>query len=317
MTTIVTLTLNPTIDLSWDIDRLTDEGKVRAAVRSTVAGGGGINVARAVDRLGGSATAVHTSGRDVGGRLNRLLDDEHIRHRAVAVAQETREALVLFETGAERTFHVVPSGPSLTEAEGQDCLDVLTDAVADGDLVVLSGSLPGGLPDDFYASATRAVKRRGGRVVLDSSGPALHHALDEPVAVLKPNKREAGELVGRTIEDFDDARAANDHLLDRGAAEVVVTTLGDKGALCSTGEGQTEIHTPPLLGRPLSDAGAGDSFVAALSYRLARGDDPVDACVAAVAAASASVLTPGTELFDAAQAEHLAADVETRRCGSA
>lgn len=317
MTTILTLTLNPTIDLSWDIDRLDDEGKVRAGVRSTVAGGGGINVARAVARLGGSATAVHTSGRDVGRRLDRLLDDEHLHHRAVAIAEETREALVLFETEAERTFHVVPRGPSLTQAEGERCLDVLTDALADGDLVVLSGSLPGGLPDDFYISATREVNQRGGRVVLDSSGPALHHALGEPVAVLKPNKREAGELVGRTIEDFDDARVANDHLLDRGAAAVVVTTLGDKGALCSSSDGHTEVHAPPLLGPPLSDAGAGDSFVAALTYGLARGGDPVDACVAGVAAASASVLTPGTELFDASQAEHLAADVQTRRCGSA
>ncbi|MFE3652828.1 1-phosphofructokinase family hexose kinase [Streptomyces sp. NPDC059152] len=309
---VLTLTMNPTVDMCWDVGHLADIGKNRARVRSVAAGGGGINVARGVARLGGRATAVHTAGREVGRRLNRLLDEEGIDHIAVEIHGETREALVLFETESRRSHHIVPPGPHLDDHEGWHCLDVLGQAIGTSRYVVASGSLPGGLPDDFYAAVARRIREAGARLVLDTSGPALRHGLSEGVYLLRCNRTEAADLIGRAVRSFDDARAVNEHLLTTGAAEIAVTTIGDLGALCSTRHGHTELRAPSLPGKLLSDAGAGDNMVAALTTRLAAGDDPVSACALGVAVAAASVLTPGTEPFDQEVAESLRHDVGIR-----
>ncbi|AWN30578.1 MULTISPECIES: 1-phosphofructokinase family hexose kinase [unclassified Streptomyces] len=308
---VLTLTVNPTVDICWDVDHLADIGKNHARVRSVAGGGGGINVARGVARLGGRATAVHTAGREVGCRLNRLLDEEGIDHIAVDIDGETREALVLFETESRRSHHIVPPGPHLDEHEGRRCLDVLGQAIGTSGYVVASGSLPGGLPADFYTAVARRAKAAGSRLVLDTSGPALRQVLAEGVFLLRCNRTEAADLLGRTVRSFDDALAVNEQLLTTGAAEIAITTIGDLGALCSTRHGHTELRVPPLPGALLSDAGAGDSMVAALTVRLAAGDDPVSACALGVAVAAASVLTPGTEPFDRGMAESLRPDVGT------
>ncbi|MFD0510595.1 1-phosphofructokinase family hexose kinase [Streptomyces aureus] len=309
---ILTLTMNPTVDLCWEVGHLEGIGKNRARVRSVAAGGGGINVARHVVRLGGRATAVHTAGGEVGLRLNRLLDEEGVDHVAVDIDDETREALVLFEAEPRRGYHIVPPGPQLHDHEGRRSLDALERAVGSCPYVVASGSLPDGLPDDFYAAVARRIKEAGSRLVLDTSGPALRGALAEGVFLLRCNRTEAESLTGQAVRGFDDARAVNEHLLTTGAAEIAVTTLGGLGALCSTGHGHTELYAPPLPGEPLSDAGAGDSMVAALTTRLAAGEDPVSACALGVAVAAAAVLTPSTESFDVDVARSLRSQVRTR-----
>ncbi|MFI1147722.1 1-phosphofructokinase family hexose kinase [Streptomyces sp. NPDC020817] len=309
---ILTLTMNPAVDLCWEVEHLEVIGKNRARVRSVAAGGGGINVARHVVRLGGRATAFHTAGGVVGLRLNRLLDEEGIDHVAVGIDDETREALVLFEAGSRHGYHVVPPGPHLHEREGRRSLDALVQAVGSCPYVVASGSLPGGLPDDFYAAVARRIREAGSRLVLDTSGPALRGALTEGVFLLRCNRTEAESMAGRPVRDFEDARALNEHLLTTGAAEIAVTTLGELGALCSTGHGHTELYAPPLPGEPLSDAGAGDSMVAALVTRLAAGEDPVSACALGVAVAAAAMLTPSTEPFDLDVARSLRSQVRTR-----
>ncbi|MFJ3961174.1 1-phosphofructokinase family hexose kinase [Streptomyces sp. NPDC090036] len=309
---ILTLTMNPAVDLCWEVGHLEEIGKIRARVRSVAAGGGGINVARHVVRLGGRATAVHTAGGEVGLRLNRLLDEEGVDHVAVDIDDDTREALVLFEAESSRGYHIVPPGPHLHDHEGRRCLDALVQAVDGCPYVVASGSLPGGLPDDFYAAVSRRVREAGSRLVLDTSGPALRGALAEGVFLFRCNRTEAESLTGRPLRGFDDARALNEHLLTTGAAEIAVTTLGELGALCSTGHGHTELYAPPLPGEPLSDAGAGDSMVAALITQLAAGEDPVGAAALGVAAAAAAMLTPSTEPFDLDVARSLRSQVRTR-----
>jgi 6-phosphofructokinase 2 len=310
--TVLALTLNPTVDVTWEVDHLRSSGKNRARVRNVVAGGGGINVVRGVRRLGGDATALHTVGPDLGRRLTRLLDDEGLDHAAIEVEGDTREAFILYEAEPARTYHVVPPGPRLTDEEARRCLEVLAESAARHPYVVLSGSLPDGVDDDFYARAARQVEEAGARVVLDTSGPALAPAAKQGVFLLKSNKREARTLVGQNIDSFDDAREASAALLADGAAEIVVMTLGEYGALCATAEAHHEVRTPPLPGEAVSDAGAGDSLVAAMTLRLAEGHDPVDACAWGIAAASASVLTPGTELFRRSDAASLRPQVEIR-----
>ncbi|MGW7446599.1 1-phosphofructokinase family hexose kinase [Kitasatospora sp. NPDC054795] len=310
---VLTLTMNPTVDICCDIDHLVAIGKTRARVRYVAAGGGGINVARGVARFGGRAIAVHTAGQEIGRRLNRLLDEEGIDHLALGITGETREAFVLFETESRRSYHIVPSGPRLDDEEARRCLDLLERAAGAHRYVVASGSLPGGLRDDFYTAVARRVRRAGSRLLLDTSGPALRESLHEAVYLRRCNRSEASYLVGRAVRTFDDARAVNEQLLAAGAAEVAITTLGELGALCSTAQGRMELHAPPLPGEPLSDAGAGDGMIAAIVTRLAEGDDPVGACALGVAAAAASMLTPGTEPCDREVAESLCPAVRINR----
>lgn len=309
MRPILTVTVNPTLDLSLDVEALRTGGKNRADLRSVTAGGGGINVARAVRELGGTATAVHTAGADVGTRLSRLLEREGIEHLAVAVDGESREAVVLFESATDRSFHIVPPGPELSPRAADDVLDALVTRLGPDDLVVASGSLPPGVPDDFYARMADAVSEAGARLVLDTSGPALRPALEAGVHAVKPNRREAAALTGQPVETFDDARRCNDELLARGWAALAATTLGERGALVSAGGSHHEIRTPPLPGPARSDAGAGDSFLAALTLGLAHGLGAADAGAWAVAAAAAAVLRPGTELCRRADVRRLRPEV--------
>ncbi|WP_435060275.1 1-phosphofructokinase family hexose kinase [Streptomyces sp. bgisy060] len=309
---VLTLTLNPTVDLAWEVEHLKAIGKNRARVRSVAAGGGGINVARGVVRLRGRATAIHTAGGEAGLRLNRLLNEEGVDHVAVDIEDETREALVLFETERRHSYHIVPPGPRLNAHEGLRCLDALERAAGGHPYVVASGSLPHGLSPDFYALVARRIRKAGSRLILDTSGPALSGALTEGVFLLRCNRTEAASLTGRDVCSLDDARAVNEHLLTTGAAEVAVTTVGALGAVCSTGHGHTELHAPPLPGKPLSDAGAGDGMVAAIAARLTAGDDPVSASTLGVAVAAAAMLTPSTEPFDPEVARSLSPEVRTR-----
>ncbi|MBM9438425.1 bifunctional hydroxymethylpyrimidine kinase/phosphomethylpyrimidine kinase [Streptomyces bryophytorum] len=299
------------MDVCWELGHLADVGKNRARVRARTAGGGGINVARGVVQLGGRATAVHTAGREVGGLLDRLLEEEGIDHVSVEINGETREGLVLYETDKRRCYHLVPRGPWTEVNEGMRCLNALQHAAGDASYVVASGSLPPGLPANFYATVARRISESGARLILDTSGPALRGALTERVHLLRCNQNEAASLAGRPVRTFHDARRLNARLLDAGAARVVITALGPLGALCSTGTGHTEVHAPPP-GDLLSDAGAGDSMVAALALRLAAGDDVVTACALGVAVAAASVLTAGTAPFDPAMAASILSEVTLR-----
>lgn len=313
MRPILTLTLNPTIDLALEVEALEPTGKNRATLRGAVPGGGGINVARAIVELGGEATAIHTSGGAVGGRLERLLDEEGLPHEAVDIEHETREALVLFETERHRSYHVVPPGPAMSRVARERLLDALSRRVREGALVVASGSVPPGVGDDVYAAVADLVEESGARLVLDTSGAALQPALERGVYVVKPNRREAGALVGREIGDLEDAIEASRQLLGQGAAQIVVVTAGELGAAIAHDGGEALVRTPPLPRKARSDRGAGDSFVAGLTLALARGDDPVDACALAVAAAAAAVLTPGTELCHREDVEELRPKVDISR----
>lgn len=310
---IVTVTINPTVDIGLDVEALDPTGKNRATVRGVAPGGGGINVARAVIELGGDALAVHTAGAEVGQRLSRLLDEEGIEHVAVEVSGETREAIVLDESSTERTFHIVPPGADLSGDEVDAVIDAVLEHTDGDDIVVVSGSLPPGVPVDFHGRLAAALGADDRRLMLDPSGadlpPAPVHAAD----VLRVNRREAGQLVGTEVGSFSDARFANEHILDRRWADIAVTTVGEYGAMVSTATEHVELRTPELPRPARSDAGAGDSFMAGLAWGLAQGLDVADAGALAVATASATVITPGTELCRRSDVDRLRPHVEVVR----
>jgi 6-phosphofructokinase 2 len=291
---IVTLTVNPALDISATTETVAPEHKMRCGPSRVDPGGGGVNVSRVIERLGGHSTAIYAVGGPTGQAYRQLLEAEGIIGRGIAIAETTRENITIDETSTGKQFRFVLQGPHMAEAEWHRCLDATEAAMHLGGYVVPSGSLAPGIPDDFYARIARRAKALGVRCIVDASGAALAEALDEGVYLVKPSGRELGELVGSPVLSIEEKTAAAQQLVGEGKAEVVALTLGGDGAVLVTADAVTRLQSPPIEVR--STVGAGDSFVAALVLRLAQGHELAAAFRAGVAAGAATATTEATEL---------------------
>lgn len=304
---ILTLTMNPALDVSTSTDKVTDTHKLRCAAAHYHPGGGGINVARVLQRLGSHCLALYPAGGMNGQRLRLLLDQEQVRSQCTAIAGETRESFHVHETASGRDFRFVLPGPAVNPTEWQACLDVVSALAPPPLWLVASGSLPPGVPTDFYAQLTRLARTHGCRVVLDTSGPALAAALVEGVYLIKPSLRELRELTGLPLETDTQRLAAARTILGAGQAQIVALSLGEEGALLVTADQALRASAVPV--KVVSTIGAGDSFVGGLLWALARGDDLEQAFPYAMASAAAALLTAGTALCQAADVERLCKEV--------
>lgn len=311
MTDIVTLTMNPAVDLSTSVERVVPVHKLRCSAAVRDPGGGGINVARVATRLGADVKALYPRGGETGALLRRLIDGEGIASLAVHVAGETREDITVYEEFSGEQFRFVFPGPELSEAEWRECLAALGSLKGTPGYFVASGSLPPGVPSDFYARAATVAKGCGAKVIVDTSGPALHAALDEGVYLIKPNLRELREMTGEPLEGRTSCIDAARRIVEAGRAEVVALSLGHEGALFVTAEAAW--RAPPLEVKLVSAVGAGDSFVGGLTWSLSRGHSLEDAFRYAVAAGSAALLTPGTGLSLAEDIHRLFPEVALER----
>ena len=307
MATIVTVTVNPAIDTSCSVEQVVPERKLRCSEPHHDPGGGGLNVARAVRRLGGEAVAFWTGGGALGQLLGRLLDEEGLDHRAIRVEGMTRESLTVLETSTTLQYRFGMPGPPLHSQEVQECLSHVQGFRPTPDYLVLSGSLPPGAPDDLYAQFARQAPA-GCRVVLDASGNALQLGLGAGVYLIKPNVRELGQLAGRVIERDKDIEAISQRLIREGRVEVVVASLGAGGAVVVTAEGAERLRAPTVEIR--SKVGAGDSTVAGVVLALTRGSSVRDAVRFGMAAGAAAVMTEGTSLCRREDAERLYQEME-------
>ncbi|WP_119461608.1 1-phosphofructokinase [Rhodospirillaceae bacterium SYSU D60014] len=303
MTPIVTLTMNPALDLTTAVEVLVHEKKLRCEVPRLDPGGGGINVARVIKRLGGEALALYTAGGVAGQTLGDLLEKEGVAGRGLPITGQTRQNVMVHEASTQHRFRFVMPGPTLDEAAWRHCLHLLDDEAGDATYVVASGSLPPGVPMDFYAQLARQAKRRGFRLVVDSSGPALRQALAEGVYLVKPNKDEIRELAGRDLQWPGDHEAFAADLIGQGASEIVVVSHGAEGALIVSKADRCHVPAPDVT--VVSAVGAGDSFVGGLALALAWGWPLPETCRFAAAAAAATLLTPGTELCRREDVERL------------
>ena len=302
---IVTLTINPALDVSTTTETVRPEHKMRCGPSRVDPGGGGVNVSRVIDRLGGHSTAIYAVGGPTGQAYRQLLEAEGITGKAIAIAGSTRENVTIDETSTGQQFRFVLQGPELSESEWQRCLDATEAAMQWGGYVVPSGSLAPGVPDDVYARVARRARELGVRCIVDASGAALAAALDEGVYLVKPSGRELGELVGAELTSIDDKTAAAQQLVAEGKAEVVALTVGGEGAVLVTANTVTRLASPPITVK--STVGAGDSFLAALVLRLAQGHEVEAAFRAGVAAGAATATTEATELCHRADVEHFEA----------
>ena len=303
MSSIVTITLNPCIDESSSVDRLISDRKLRCASPRFEPGGGGINVARAVRRLGGEALAIYPAGGSAGNLLRVLLEAEGVPQLPIPIAGWTRENFNVREESAGHQYRFVLPGPPLSVDEQESCFDAVSEREPFPSYLVASGSLPPGMPPAFLARLARTTRQRGGRFVLDASGPAAEHALEEGVFLFKPSLREFLDLT-RTV-GADDAELADAamRLIRLGRCEAVVLSLGAAGALVVTRSLQERVAAPTVPVR--STVGAGDAMLAEIVLSLQRGRPMREAVRFGVAAGTATVTRPGTELCELADVEPL------------
>jgi 6-phosphofructokinase 2 len=294
MSAIVTLTMNPALDVTARTERIVAGEKLRCSSPRYDPGGGGINVARALRMLGGNATAVFPIGGVAGQWLEALLEGEDVPRRTIPIDGMTRQNFNIDEQQTGRQFRFIMPGPALSPNERQRCLDQAVGLLPYGGYLVASGSLPPGIPSDFYRHVGDRVSRAGGRFVLDTSGPALCEIGRGNVFLLKANPAELGELLGRRIIGQHAQEDAAREAVSQGYAEFVVLSLGAEGAVLADREGCWR-----FIGVSISVAstvGAGDSMVAGILHRLVQRPSILEAVRYGMAAGSAALMRPGTEL---------------------
>ncbi|MEM8572365.1 MAG: 1-phosphofructokinase family hexose kinase [Pseudomonadota bacterium] len=293
MKSIVTLTLNPSVDASCATETVHPTHKIRTSQTRYDAGGGGINVARVVSELGGSASAVYLSGGTVGSLLDTLVADLHIAAKSIPIRDLTRMSLAVTETATRLEYRFTPEGPSVTPQEWGICLDTVREM--EFDYLVASGSCPKSLPTNCYTELADIARDRGAQFVLDSSGDVFESTMAHgSIYLAKPSLGELRKLLNEPLHTADEIEAAALELTATGKLEYAAVTLGSDGALLA-GHGDIRWLRPPDV-EVRSAVGAGDSFLGGMLYALANDQNPRDAFALGVAAGSAAVMTPGTEL---------------------
>lgn len=303
---IVTLTINPAVDISTSVRKLVPFTKMRCTEAQRDPGGGGINVARVLMRLGLEATAVYPAGGATGQTLAALVEREAVRSIVIPTSKDTREDITVFDETSKEQFRLVFPGASLSEFEWQQCLDAIARLSPKAAFVIASGSLPPGVPADFYGRVVRASKGAA-KIIVDTSGASLRAALEAGVYLIKPNLREFQELAGISCADESSLLEAGRRLFDRYRIEIIALSLGSGGALLLTRDIAMRANGLPM--EPVSVSGAGDSFLGAMVWRLANGDKLDSALRYGIAGGSAALLSPGTGLCLAADVHRLASRV--------
>ena len=303
MKSIYTLTLSPAIDKSTTVDQVVPEHKLRCAEAKFEAGGGGINVSRAIKKIGGDSVAIYTKGGSTGDLLQKILNLEFINQLPVECKNWTRENFTVVETSSNQQFRFGMPGPRLFDKEWKQCLEILAYPSRKIDYIIASGSVPEGVPDDFFAKLAIIAKEKQAKLVLDSSGNFLKQALKEGIYLLKPNVKELGELVGKELTTITEQEEAAKIIIKSGKIEILVVSMGSSGAMIVSEEGTYHVSAPPA--KKKSTVGAGDSMVAGLIWSLAKGMSTLEALRYGIACGTAATMNTGTELCKKEDVEDL------------
>lgn len=300
--TIVTLTMNPALDITTSAQQVRHTDKVRCSEARYDPGGGGINAARIARVLGVSATAVFPAGGPTGDVFADLLAEARVPFCRIKIAGRTRESFTVNEASSGQQYRFVLPGPRLTFAERTHCLDELRIVASSARFVVASGSLPPGVPANFYQSVADVCRQLGANLILDTSGTGLQH-ITSGVLLLKPSVRELRECVGSELATDNDQVAAARELIQAGRTEIVVVSRGAQGALLVTSHGSQVF--PAIKMQSGSGVGAGDAMVAAITVGLSRGWPLAKSVRFGIAAGAAMLMTPGTAVCNRDDVERL------------
>lgn len=298
---IVTLTVNPALDKSAHFKGLVPEQKIRCEEPRYDAGGGGVNVSKAIARLDGDSLCVFTSGGPIGLMLEELVQKESIAFKAIKTMNWTRESFVAVDDNTNSQYRFGFPGSPISELEKSDIVQTIQELKPK--FLVLSGSLNEGLPTDFYQYIAYLAKQSGSKVIVDTSGEALQKVLEIGVYLIKPNVGELAKLIGVERLEMDEVVHAAQKLIEKGNAEIVVVSLGPQGAVLVTAT-QTEFVPAPNVVKK-STVGAGDSMVGAMVWALSQNKNLKEVVQWGVACGSAATMNEGTQLFKLEDAKRL------------
>lgn len=309
MPSIVTITFSPCIDKSTSVPVLLSEKKLHCSEPRLEPGGGGINAARAIKKLGGDALAIFPSGGYTGNFFNQLLQKEGVPSLIIESKNETRENFVVFEEYTGRQYRFGMPGTALSAEEWTKCLKAVQ-YFHTAEIIIASGSLPPGVPPDIYAQLAAIAKTKQSKFIVDTSGEALKHAVEEGVYLLKPNLSELSFLAGKKIVTPEDVKAAATAIINKGKCNVMVVSMGAAGAMLVTNN-FCKMITPPAV-TVKSTVGAGDSMVGGIAYYLSLQKNITEAATYGVACGTAATMNPATGLCHKADADQLYAMMQTQ-----
>jgi len=306
---IVTFTINPTIDRVISVDRLAFED--RAYINSTheSPGGRGINASRVIHCFGGKTLALLTSGGDSGKRMEALLAGFGFPFLAIPIENQTRTNLTITDRHG-LTVNLNEAGPPLSTPEVSRAEKAVKDALSGAKWLMVCGSIPPGVPSDFYARLIAAARKKKVKTLLHADADSLRHALEEKPTVVTPNQQEAERLLGRTLITRTHYLEAAPQIRAMGA-EAVVLSVGSRGAVGAFDVGLVEAIPPRV--DAVSPIGAGDALSAAYTWAIERRSTPIEAMRWGVAAGTASACLPGMRFADLKQTEEIFRQVELRR----
>ena len=308
MTNILTITMNPALDVSTAVEEVRHTSKLRCESMHRRAGGGGVNVARELHRLGADVVAFYTAGHTTGRMMWSLLQQEGVSCHPHPIAGSPRESFTVLEHSTGHEYRFVLPGPDISQEEWESALVEIGNLCQPKSLVVASGSLPPGVPVDFFARVARVVHAAQGSLIVDTSGEPLQAALDAGLFMVKPSLHELRDISGKPLTRLHAVRDAASALVASGRVQIMVVSMGEMGALMACPQGVW--YAPPLHVVVHSAVGAGDSFVAGMVWALSAGEDPVQAFAKGVACATATLQSTGSGLGDTAQVLELLKRVE-------
>ena len=310
---IITVTLNAAIDKTLEVPNFRLGRRHRSVEQRTLAGGKGVNVARAIKRLGQPVVATGFAGGPSGTRIVEQLTEESILNDMVRIREESRtNTAVLDPTNGEQT-EVNEPGPLVSAQEVELFCDKLLYLARGAQICVFAGSLPRGVEPDLYAGLIRDLRKLGVTTVLDTDGEPLRQALRAEPTIVSPNVLEAEELVGHEFNDDEDRTIAVREMVELGAREAIMTTSDGCFAhvLEDGGDALYRVRAEPL--EPHSAIGSGDAFLAGYVAARYTGSLPAECLRFAVACGAESTQHLGAGLLDPREVERLAEDVEVQR----
>ncbi|WP_367756545.1 1-phosphofructokinase family hexose kinase [Flavobacterium sp. WC2421] len=298
---IITLTVNPALDKSAHFSGLVPEQKIRCEAPLYDAGGGGINVSKAISRLEGSSLAVMASGGPSGEIIKEILNKESISFRAIETKNWTRESFVAVDDNTNSQYRFNFPGTAVTETEKNEIIQVVEGL--EFKFLVLSGSLREGLPIDFYQKMAEIAKKSNSKLIVDTAGEALEKVLETGAYLIKPNVGELAKLIGVERLEMEEVNEAAKKIIAKGGAEIVVVSLGPQGAVLVTKDVYEYVPAPNVAKK--STVGAGDSMVGGMVWALSQNKSLKEVIRWGVACGSAATMNEGTQLFKLEDAKRL------------
>jgi 6-phosphofructokinase 2 len=298
---IVTITVNPALDKSAHFKGLVAEQKIRCEEPRYDAGGGGVNVSKAISRLGGTSLAVFTSGGPTGKMLEGLISKEMIKYKAIEIQSWTRESFVGVDDNTNSQYRFSFPGPAISSSEKVEIIKIIQELKPK--FLVVSGGLNKDLSVDFYQKIAEIAKKSNSKMIVDTSGEALKKVLETGVYMIKPNVGELAKLIGVERLEMEEVNEAAKQIIAKGGAEIVVVSLGPQGAVLVTKDNYEFVPAPNVAKK--STVGAGDSMVGGMVWALSQNKSLKEVIRWGVACGSAATMNEGTQLFKGADAQRL------------